>query len=98
MKAITTRYIGPSNTKGSRIVADDGDGNRITLHYRSELNSDENHAAACRALCEKMGWGGRMQGASVLKGGRTQAMVWAWIDKRDQLYVKPLKCFVHPVA
>lgn len=27
MKAIVTKYYGPTNSKGSRISADDGDGN-----------------------------------------------------------------------
>jgi len=98
MKTIKTKYLGPSNTKGSRIVADDGDGNRMIRHYRSELNSDKNHAVAAKALCEKMGWGGTLQGGDLLKAGRTVGMVWTWLDKREQIRVKPLKSFTHPVA
>ena len=98
MKAITTRYIGPSNTRGSHMVADDGDGNRVTHHYRSELNAEQNHANACKAMCKKMGWGGQLQAGDLLKAGRTVAMVWVWIDKRDQIKVKPLKSFTHPVS
>ena len=30
MKAIETRYIGPTDYKGARIKADDGDGNTTT--------------------------------------------------------------------
>jgi len=56
MKAILTRYIGPTNTKGGRIKADDGDGNTLTIPYDDSLNSSEVHAKAAKALCEKMGW------------------------------------------
>lgn len=31
MKAITTTFHGPTNTRGSRIVASDQDGNRVTV-------------------------------------------------------------------
>ena len=87
MKAITTKYHGPTNTRGSRVVADDGDGNRVSLGYRCELNSTGNHAAACRALCEKQGWGGTLQGGTVVKGGRESCMVWVWIERQYQVTV-----------
>jgi len=98
MKTIKTKYLGATTYKGSRIVADDGDGNRVTLPYRCEVNSDENHAKAARALCEKMGWVGTLQGGERMKAGRTVGMVWTWLDKREQIRVKPLKSFTHPVA
>lgn len=56
MKAISTRYHGPTNTRGSRITADDGDGNRITVSYNDALNQQDAHASAACALCRKMGW------------------------------------------
>lgn len=96
MKAITTKYLGPTNTKGSRVTAYDGDGNKVVLGWRSEINSHENHRNACRALCEKMGWGGRLQGADLVSGGVCTGMVWSWIDRPSQLYVKPIKAFTHP--
>lgn len=33
MKAITTSFRGPPNTRGARIVASDGDGNTLTIAY-----------------------------------------------------------------
>ena len=33
MKAIITKYIGPTDTRGSRIKASDEDGNSITIGY-----------------------------------------------------------------
>jgi hypothetical protein len=43
-----------------------------------------------------MGWGGRLQGGDTLKGGKTIGMVWVWLDKTEQIYIKPAKAFTHP--
>ena len=56
MKAITTKYHGATNTRGSRISAQDENRNRVSLAYDDELSSDENHDAAALALCHKMNW------------------------------------------
>lgn len=56
MKAIVTKFHGPTNTKGSRYSASDLDGNRVTLSTDFALNSDGNHDRAALALCQKMGW------------------------------------------
>lgn len=57
MKAITTKYHGPTNTRGARISASDQDGNRVTISYPHELSGEDVHRAAAMALCSKMGWG-----------------------------------------
>lgn len=59
MKAIKTTYLGATNTRGSRVKASDLDRNQITLSWNYALNSDENHIAAARALCDKMKWEGK---------------------------------------
>jgi hypothetical protein len=53
--AIRTRYYGPTNTQGARIVASDGT-HRITVyrHYADDPSVDHQRAAV--ALCKKMGW------------------------------------------
>lgn len=56
MKAIKTTYFGPTNTRGSRIKATDGDGNSASIPYPYELNQDDAHKLATKKLCEKMGW------------------------------------------
>lgn len=61
MKAIRTRYVGPSNVRGSRYIATDSDNNRVILSADYSLNSDENHRAAAYALRDKMQWKGEMQ-------------------------------------
>jgi hypothetical protein len=69
MKAISTKYHGPSNTRGSRITADDGDGNRITVSYdHSASMGAEVHSKAAIALCRKMNWDGELIAGATDKG------------------------------
>lgn len=68
MKAIITKYHGPTNFKGSRISASDMDGNRATISYPHELSGEACHFAAAQALCKKMGWGGKMAGGALKNG------------------------------
>lgn len=60
-QAITTKYLGPTNTRGSRIKASAWAGS-VTVPYDDELDQMEAHAAAARALIEKLGWGGSWRG------------------------------------
>lgn len=83
MKAITTTYHGPGNVRGSRIIADDSDGNRVTVGVDNSLRTEDCHAAAALALCHKMKWQGKLQGGHVKVG-----MVWAWINPVDQIVAK----------
>lgn len=66
MKAILTKYHGPTNTRGSRISASDGDGNRVTVPYDRAARYP--HDAAALALCAKLGWGGTLIRGSVAGG------------------------------
>ena len=59
-KAIRTRYAGPTETKGSRIIADDGDGNRITISMDCARSSEDAHREAAHALADKMEWPGTL--------------------------------------
>lgn len=68
MKAIITKYHGPTNTKGSRITASDEDNNRITISYPYELSGEAVHRKAAEALCAKMGWTGTLVGGSLKNG------------------------------
>jgi hypothetical protein len=80
MKAITTKYHGPGNVKSSHIIADDGDGNRLTVGVDNSLRLEDCHANAALALCRKLKWEGRLQGGHIKAG-----MVWVWIDERNQV-------------
>lgn len=55
MQAIQTKYLGPTNTKGSRIKATCAAGS-VTISYPYDLSGMDCHAAAAKALVDKMGW------------------------------------------
>jgi hypothetical protein len=73
MKAIRTKYHGPTNFKGSRISASDEDGNRVSIPYPHELSGEAVHRKAADALCIKMHWTGEMIGGALKDG---YAFVW----------------------
>ncbi len=56
-QAITTRYHGPTDVRGSRVKATAAAGS-ITIHWDNALNSDGNHIAAAKALAKKFDWSG----------------------------------------
>ena len=74
MKAISTKYIGPTNHRGARIKATDHDGNFVTVSYTHELSTDGEHDRAALALLQKMGWPGRWVRGS-FAGGRGNVYV-----------------------
>lgn len=55
MQAIETKYLGPTNHRGSRFTAR-CDAGRITVSYNYALGVEENHRAAAEALRLKLGW------------------------------------------
>ena len=68
MKAITTTYHGPTNTRGARISATDMDGHRVSIPYPYEASGEACHRLAADALCEKMGWRGPLAGGAIKRG------------------------------
>lgn len=56
-QAIITRYVGPGNVRGSRIIAKAFAG-KVTIGYDHGLSITDNHAAAAKALAGKFGWHG----------------------------------------
>lgn len=60
MKAIFTKFHGPTDTRGARISASDSDGNKITISYPYELSGEYCHRKAADALCVKMQWTGNL--------------------------------------
>lgn len=55
MQAITTKYLGATNYRGSRIVARAQAG-RVIVSWDDALDVEPNHTAAAVALAEKYGW------------------------------------------
>ena len=83
MKSITTKYNGPTNTRGSRYTATDNDGNRVTVSIDHELGSEDNHDAAALALCRKMQWSGKM-----VRGFIGTGNVYVFLNEYDVLTIK----------
>jgi hypothetical protein len=54
-QAITTKYLGPTNHRGSRVKATAQAGS-ITLGWDDALDVAANHARAALALANKFGW------------------------------------------
>jgi hypothetical protein len=61
MQAIQTRYLGPTNTRGSRIKAWTAAGS-ITIPYPHELSGQACYRAAAEALALKLEWNTRFYG------------------------------------
>lgn len=61
MQAITTKYLPPTNHRGSRIKATCAAGS-VTVPWSHELNVEENHTEAAGALAIRLGWRGEWLG------------------------------------
>ena len=73
MVAITSKYHGPTNTRGSCVRAT-ANGHMATVIWASELGSEANHRKACKRLCDKLGWDADRFFGGTLGDGR-----WAWV-------------------
>lgn len=57
MQAIRTRFYGPGNVKGARIIARCEAGS-ISIGYDYSIDVEGNHRAACEALRKRLKWEG----------------------------------------
>lgn len=64
-QAINTKYFGPTNTRGSKIIATSASGHRHTMACAYE---NHEHIRAAQALAEKLGWQGRWAGGATKEG------------------------------
>lgn len=67
-QAIITKYIGPTNFKGSRIKATTASGISKVTEYDDALNSEQNHMQAASNLMDKLSWDGKLVGGSTPTG------------------------------
>jgi hypothetical protein len=72
MQTITTKYLGPTNTLGSRIKASGG-GKSVTVPYDYGLGDTALHASAVTELNKKLKWYGTLTG-----GYTSDGMVWVF--------------------
>lgn len=83
-QAIETKYLGPTNHRGSRIKATAQAGS-VTVSYDDALGIDENHEKACRALMAKYGWSGGVVGGGSASGRGNVYVL--YVDARDGFHV-----------
>lgn len=81
MKSIFTKYAGPTNHRGSRIIAKDMDGNRVTVSYDAALSSEQNHRMAAITLHAKMGWTGQVVGGQYKDGYHWVFIPFSFLDE-----------------
>ena len=55
LQAITTKYLGPTNTKGARVKAS-YPYESLTVPWDYALSTFENHANAAKSLAVTLGW------------------------------------------
>lgn len=67
-QAITTRYVGATNTKGSRIIATTESGIRHIIIYPYELTSEQGHRKAAEELAAKLNWCGKLVAGGLKTG------------------------------
>ena len=59
MTTIKTRFIGPTNSRGSRYKAIAGEGGKgftLTVNADDRIGSEDNHYRVARMLIDKLGW------------------------------------------
>lgn len=54
-QAIVTRFMGPTNYNGSRVLAR-CDAKRVVVPWSYELDTEANHLVAARTLALQLGW------------------------------------------
>lgn len=80
MQAIRTRFKGPTNSRGARIIAD-CDARRITVSWDYSLSTIENHREAAAELAKRLDW---LDGYELASGGLSDCWVHVLIAKRGE--------------
>ena len=80
MIAIETKYIGPSNTKGSRIKAYTCNGHSASVSYPHELSHEAAHFEAVKALVAKHGLDWNI--SNMVYGGTKTGYVFCFADSK----------------
>jgi hypothetical protein len=56
LQGVLTRYLGPTNNRGTRVKAVTPSGDALTVPWDYSQGESENHRTAAVALLEKLGW------------------------------------------
>ena len=65
-QAIVTKWLAPTNVRGSRVKAT-AEAGSITVGWDHSLNAYDNHLAVAQALADKFGWRGAWYGGAIPK-------------------------------
>lgn len=76
-QAITTSYRGPTDSRGSRVIAR-CEAKRISVPWDYALDPSANHAAAALQLMEQLGWSERND---LVMGGTRDGYVFVQVPK-----------------
>jgi len=68
MKAIVTKYLSATNSRGSRIKASAEGVKSIIAPLDYELDDEVNHESVALKLCEKNGWSTELVGGALPNG------------------------------
>ncbi len=70
MTAIDVRYVGPTDTKPARLIAESGNGHRLIVsrHRWNDLDGEALFRKAAEALRDRMGWTGELVGGGTKRG------------------------------
>ena len=69
MQTITTKYIGPTERRCSRIkVTHSGNYTSMIMRYDHALNAEENYIVAAKLLAERLNWDGQFIGGHTKDG------------------------------
>lgn len=82
MKAISTKYLTPTDRRGARIKATAEGVGSVTIDYPHDTHEDQKHKRAALALCKKAGW--KTEG---MVGGFLRPGQWAfvWSDRASDM-------------
>ena len=67
-QAIEVKYVGPTNTRGSRYIATSASGHRLVHQQVGSLNPQQNAQMAAAKLACDLDWSGMWEGGSTKDG------------------------------
>ena len=79
-QAIQTKYAGPTETRGSRVLVRTEAGRRI-YPWDDAFDSAANHIAAAKAFAEEYGWNGSWFGGASPDGKGYVFVAASWTDE-----------------
>jgi hypothetical protein len=91
MLPIFTRYRGPTEVLGSRVIAYEEGGRRVTVPFDHALSSEQMHREALRTFCRKYNLDG-----TLVEGDTETGRVFVWLDCGGHKYEGSI-VNIHPV-